>query len=381
MSTVLVSLYDEVAAAFAAGDHRGALDLVEQRWADEPDTALTALAQLLTEHGQNPVSARLIGRLASRPEASPHLLAHLAQLQWMSGDAAAAIATLRDCLTRHPQLSALYTQLGMIQLTAGQHFDALLTYAAAHSFDPKSAKAACGRACAFRLLTNERVVDVRLGGVTARFAVTGRSVSVDFIHLAGAFYEADELDALAAITPGGAVVADIGVNLGNHAIYFLRAFAPRDLHLFEPNPACLAALADNIAENPAPDTRVHTHRFGVGAAEGELFFNVHDDLNNGLVPVGSGHAERVPIRPLDAVLSHADLLKIDVEGMELEVLAGAKQLIAKSQPVIFIEVQERNRLAFAQWLNENSYVTHRLFPHGDYANVIALPIARSARTT
>ena len=48
-----------------------------------------------------------------------------------------------------------------------------------------------------------------------------------------------------------------------------------------------------------------------------------------------------------------DLIKIDVEGMEVEVLAGLAQTIARGRPLIFVEVQDENRERFAaivqQW--------------------------------
>jgi FkbM family methyltransferase len=191
--------------------------------------------------------------------------------------------------------------------------------------------------------------------------------------LTGSFYEAEELAALAAFVPRGAVIADVGANLGNHAVYFLRAFAPAELHLFEPNPACVAALQDNFAQNPTDGTEAMIHKCGIGAARGELFFNRHDDLNNGLVPVASGHAERVPIEPLDDMIQRADFLKIDVEGMELDVLAGAERIVRESRPVLFVEVQSRNREAFATWLAAHGYIARRTFPGGDYDNVIATP--------
>lgn len=371
------SLRDDVAAALASGDHRAALGLVEAGWADLPRGELLPLAQLLSAHGQNPLAARMLGRLVSEGDDRPPVLAYLAQLQWIAGDSAAAITTLRTCLFHHPQLVGLYTQLGMIHLSAGQPLDALLAYATAHSLDAEQPGAVVGRALAFRLLTNQRVAEVRLGETTARFALTGRAVSVDFVHLTGSFYEAEELAALAAVAPRNGIIADVGANLGNHAVFFLQALQPAELHLFEPNPACVAALTENVGLNPGP-TETTVHRCGIGAARGELFFNRHDDLNNGLVPVADGDAQTVPVEPLDAMITHADLLKIDVEGMELDVLAGAERIIRESRPLVFIEVQARNRAAFARWLAAHDYTANRTFGRGDYDNVIAAPAAARA---
>ena len=173
----------------------------------------------------------------------------------------------------------------------------------------------------------------------------------------------------------GGIVADVGTNLGNHAIFFLHAFAPAELHLFEPNPDCVAVLKENLALNPAPNTRVQLYEKGVGETPGELFFTPHDDLNNALVAAAElGSRKPVQIITLDDTLTKVNFLKIDVEGMELGVLAGAKRLIRECRPVIFIEVQNHNQAGFEAFLKESSYKTAHAFKGGDYTNIIAVPV-------
>jgi hypothetical protein len=61
--------------------------------------------------------------------------------------------------------------------------------------------------------------------------------------------------------------------------------------------------------------------------------------------------------PLDDLAFDGDitLLKIDTEGMELEVLAGAAKLIATHRPSIAVEVMDRNENEFWSWVDQNAY--------------------------
>ena len=61
-------------------------------------------------------------------------------------------------------------------------------------------------------------------------------------------------------------------------------------------------------------------------------------LGEGGVAVGAG-GDRAELRPLDSFgFQNVSLLKIDVEGFEDEVLAGAERLIRDNRPVILIEI-------------------------------------------
>ena len=66
-----------------------------------------------------------------------------------------------------------------------------------------------------------------------------------------------------------------------------------------------------------------------------------------------------------------DLIKIDVEGMETEVLIGLQETIDANKPLIFIEIRHINREWFNDWMVENGYIVVKTTEHNkEYDNVI-----------
>jgi hypothetical protein len=70
----------------------------------------------------------------------------------------------------------------------------------------------------------------------------------------------------------------------------------------------------------------------------------------------------VPLIPLDTLaLGNCDFMKVDVEGMELEVLKGAAETIARTQPFLYVENDRvTNQVALITHLKSLGY---RIWPH------------------
>ena len=56
------------------------------------------------------------------------------------------------------------------------------------------------------------------------------------------------------------------------------------------------------------------------------------------------------------------IIELDVEGMELQALAGLERTIARWRPRMFIEVDDGNVSAFKEWLVRHHYVSERTYP-------------------
>lgn len=124
---------------------------------------------------------------------------------------------------------------------------------------------------------------------------------------------------------------DVGANAGSYTI--LAGAARRaNVYAIEPVPATFERLRKNICLNGI-DTRVKCLNIGVGSERGTIRFTSGMDTVNHVLATDEDAQNSIPIEvlPLDSVLASEapTLLKIDVEGYETPVIAGAKHVLQK----------------------------------------------------
>jgi FkbM family methyltransferase len=144
-------------------------------------------------------------------------------------------------------------------------------------------------------------------------------------------------------------VVEVGANMGAHTIPLARAVGPRGtVHAFEPQRVIFQILCANIALNALG--HVHAHQAAVGRQAGTMIvprLNYSAVQNFGGLELGRWQeGEGVPVTTVDALdLPACHFLKVDVEGMEEEVLAGAEQTIRRCQPVLYMENDREEKSA------------------------------------
>ena len=154
---------------------------------------------------------------------------------------------------------------------------------------------------------------------------------------------------------------DIGSNIGNHAIEFAKYF--KKVICYEPNPRAYDLLATNTKHLK----NVEVFNWGIGSKE--EYLQLQENINN----IGGSSAKyqideknivNIEIKPLDNdfdSLKKVMLLKIDVEGMEIDVLKGAEKIITKFYPLICFEQHKTDFLKsfheteVIDWLREKDY--------------------------
>src|SRR5262249_53770051 len=152
--------------------------------------------------------------------------------------------------------------------------------------------------------------------------------------------------------PPGGVFLDIGANVGNHTIYVAKFLQPGAVIVIELTPPAIFILRSNIALNNLQGV-VDTSLLGAGFADVEgraAGRGPKHNLGNAIFTLDSRGSFRVV--PGDSLLAdrRIDFMKIDVEGMEMAVLNGLQETIARNRPALYVEVDDRNAEAFRQWL-------------------------------
>ena len=205
-------------------------------------------------------------------------------------------------------------------------------------------------------------------GENFRFSVAN---PFDLIHgslLKGRFFELRELTFIEDWVGSGAAIVEVGAYVGNHVVYYARFMQPRTIVVLEPNPDAIALLRRNLEMNGVRTADLSLLGAGVGAGAGNYALVREGSANGGatrLVPSETGAVKSMALD--DVIPGKVDFIKIDVEGMELEVLAGAARMIAESRPKIMIEVFRAQTARFEKWLHEQRYrITHQF----DYVHAV-----------
>ncbi len=181
----------------------------------------------------------------------------------------------------------------------------------------------------------------------------------------GEFFEIEELQAIRDRVKKGAHIIDIGANIGNHALWFTRVMNARRVVVIEPNPLAMAPLMANVLVNGLGYV-IDLSALGIGlsdTSEGGYGMKRHD-RNLGATKMRAGTGDMQVHRGDDLFEGETpDLIKIDVEGMEIKVLSGLENTIETHRPVILIEVDGENDAAFHAWMTDNRYAVQRTDRH------------------
>jgi FkbM family methyltransferase len=146
---------------------------------------------------------------------------------------------------------------------------------------------------------------------------------------------------------GGDAVVEAGANMGAHTVPLARlAGAGGAVLAFEPQPFLYQVLCANLALNSI--TNVRAEKCGLGNRQQTLRVPPLDygaRLSFGSISLELADAgEPVPIKRLDSYgLAKCDFIKIDVEGMEQQVLEGASGTIERLRPLIYVENDRREK--------------------------------------
>ncbi|MDJ1007507.1 MAG: FkbM family methyltransferase [Paracoccaceae bacterium] len=202
-----------------------------------------------------------------------------------------------------------------------------------------------------------QVVRTTVLGEEIFFSVDQPGDAVQSHHLKGRFYEADELLIMSKAFPKGGRFLDIGANTGNHSLFFGRIMGASRILPIEVNPRIIGLLKSNLILNRL-DGICDLRHLGLGLhsrrLEGaSISFR---ERNIGGAKVSPDGGDLTLVTGDDILDSAFDLVKIDVEGSEMDVLLGMERFIGQFRPTMFIEVNNTNAERFFDWIRDNDYV-------------------------
>lgn len=178
---------------------------------------------------------------------------------------------------------------------------------------------------------------------------------------------------LYALTKKEMTVFDIGANMGDTALNFSKIIGPKgNVIAFEPDDRNYKRALRNFSLNLA--SNITLLNIGLGEEnKTEKLYRVNlgnQGMNRILKDEHNYDFTEITIRKLDSFITEhsttkVDLVKIDVEGFEMNVLKGSVEMLKKFNPILFIEINDNNLKEHSssaselfKFLNELNYTTY-----------------------
>ena len=197
-----------------------------------------------------------------------------------------------------------------------------------------------------------------------------RGFGVGYQILRHSSFDAEEVNLVLALLDcrrrhfgDGVVAIDGGANIGVHTVEWARHMHGWGrVTAFEAQEIVFYALAGNVALNNCLNARARLAALGESCGEMvvpqpdyfspasfgslELRQNSRTEFIGQQVSYAASDGTKVPVVSLDSLgLERLDLLKIDVEGMEHDVLRGGRDVLTRQHPILIVEVLKSDREA------------------------------------
>jgi FkbM family methyltransferase len=160
-------------------------------------------------------------------------------------------------------------------------------------------------------------------------------------HSVTAFLDEAKLGFLLEHQFGEGDIIDIGANVGVISLILAKRFPERHIHAIEPNPSTFSALTSNILRNTA--NNITAYDVAISESSGSILFDA-DPQARGTASISSEIGQNVisvKTQTLDAFAetvgaNQIALLKVDVEGFETLVFAGASHVLQIVKPAAIV---------------------------------------------
>jgi FkbM family methyltransferase len=191
--------------------------------------------------------------------------------------------------------------------------------------------------------TPTKAIPVRI--LNRTFTVYGDD---NYLREIGEKFEPDNVAFLKVLCDEDSRVLDAGANIGMTALALSQICPRGQIAAIEPLPRSFNYLRRNVSEAGAANLKIFN--FALGNSEGSVLMQGHSSnyacsfiADNYKIATSDHFSQEVPLRRLDEAFSELsldrlDFMKVDVEGFELEVFRGAKEILNSYKPIVFLEM-------------------------------------------
>ncbi len=191
---------------------------------------------------------------------------------------------------------------------------------------------------------------------------------------AGRLFEDEQLLGMKRAVPEGAVIVDVGANIGQHTLFFAKNMKAKKVLPIEPDPALTGIIREHVTLNGAGNVDCSLLGVGVSDAPGtcRMSGSTNDPQNMVLDYDSDGD---IPLHPLDELITEpVEFVKIDVDDAEMTVLAGMTRILREDRPALAVEVIHPNLPAFMDLMRANGYHIDHVFSNPQYSDILAVPV-------
>jgi FkbM family methyltransferase len=175
------------------------------------------------------------------------------------------------------------------------------------------------------------ILNIKRGKEVLPIIYTGVNIIKEIKLKGGNFFEFYMLESIARLPYRPGLFLDVGANTGNHTVFFSRYCNADEVWAYEPVKSTFEVLKANVTAHAKRPVKLFN--CAVGAEKGKVNFS--DGENSAINKIIPGIGE-VTMETLN-IDAKVGLIKIDVEGHEVEVLKGAQKMLNRDKPELFVE--------------------------------------------
>ncbi len=282
---------------------------------------------------------------------------------WVTGYKNECFQSSLRMIALDPKFEAGYKRLGMFLLTENRYTEGFIAICSGINNCENRGPIEFWHTLAQFLMQGIKTVVFNIDGMDFSFwlsSFNGQALETSAYYTQGLLTELEELRFIREELGRCRTVVDCGILLGNHLVYFMKVLQADKIFAFDADMRSINESKKNVELNQT-----------IGVQSQVIFHHKAVGKLNGTTRMFDKDIDVVALS--DVINEPIDFIKIDVDGMEMDAIQGARDLILRSKPKIMIEVENRQLDTFLNFMNELGYVVKKRFKRHSDSNLFLVP--------